>query len=104
MMSLLLRRSPSDKWRIGQCLNYCLETTSERYYIAAMSYFALRFKSRNDQDQKKVWLNGYMAWFTTQWKWLADVVPEDCVIHLIGEKFVALPFGIGDESCQDETL
>ncbi|GJR01719.1 hypothetical protein Tco_0524703 [Tanacetum coccineum] len=31
-----------------------------------------------------------MAWFTTQWKWLADVVPEDCIIHLIGEKFVAL--------------
>ncbi|GJR68714.1 zf-CCHC domain-containing protein [Tanacetum coccineum] len=24
-----------------------------------------------------------MAWFTTQWKWLADVVPEDCIIHLI---------------------
>ncbi|GJX54490.1 hypothetical protein Tco_0282859 [Tanacetum coccineum] len=22
--------------------------------------------------------------------WIADVVPEDCIIHLIGEKFVAL--------------
>ncbi|GKB72653.1 hypothetical protein Tco_0934065 [Tanacetum coccineum] len=29
-------------------------------------------------------LNGYMAWFTSQWKWLADIVSEDCIIHLIG--------------------
>ncbi|GJS96997.1 hypothetical protein Tco_0803965 [Tanacetum coccineum] len=40
--------------------------------------------------EEEVRLNGYMAWFTSQWKWLADVVPEDCIIHLISEKFVAL--------------
>ncbi|GJU22718.1 hypothetical protein Tco_1156060 [Tanacetum coccineum] len=34
--------------------------------------------------KKEVRLNGYMAGFTTQWKWLTDVVPEDCIIYLIG--------------------
>ncbi|GJR87296.1 hypothetical protein Tco_0211307 [Tanacetum coccineum] len=41
---------------------------------------------------------------TVPWKWLANIIPKDCIIHLIDEKFMALSIGISDEINQDETL
>ncbi|GJW82100.1 hypothetical protein Tco_0146075 [Tanacetum coccineum] len=48
-------------------------------------------KILQDFCENEVRLNCYNAWYHLPVeRWLADVVPEDCIIHLIGEKFVAL--------------
>ncbi|GJQ97304.1 hypothetical protein Tco_0008443 [Tanacetum coccineum] len=66
-----------------------------RYLKHSCNYTCIPLQSRTDQarvapSRHQGNMPPSSLRLTRPWKWLADVVPEDCIIHLISEEFVAL--------------